>query len=56
MWHPNSSKHKANHRGYNSKPTKKAVKALLYLYEGVSKLPESIKPVMKNQGTQLSLF
>ena len=56
MTHKNTKKHKANHRGYISKPTKKAVNALLNLYKGVSILPEVITPARELSGTQLKLF
>jgi len=56
MGHKNTKKHKANHRGYKSKPTQKAVNALLNFYAGVSKLPEVITPVKAEPGVQLKLF
>lgn len=56
MGHPNSAKHKANHSGYKSKPTKKAVNALLSLYAGISELPEVITPANRQPGVQLKLF
>lgn len=31
-WHPNSAKHKSNHRDYKGRPTKKQVIALLEFY------------------------
>ena len=34
-FHPNSKKHKAEHGGYNSKPTKKEVKANLDFWAGM---------------------
>jgi len=56
MGHLNSAKHRASHSGYKSKPTQKAVNALLNLYAGVSKLPEVITPAKPQPGVQLKLF
>jgi len=56
MGHKNTKKHKANHRGYKSHPSGKAVNALLDLYAGISKLPEVITPTRELPGTQLKLF
>ena len=56
MGHPNSNKHKAKSRGYKSRPTGKAVNALLSLYAGISELPEVITPTKVEPGVQLKLF
>jgi hypothetical protein len=39
-FNPNSAKHKAQHGGYKSKPTKGQVKALLNLYSSCQMLPK----------------
>ena len=56
MGHLNSAKHKANHGGYKSKPSKQSIKALMDLYAGVSIMPEPITPKMASTGNQLKLF
>jgi hypothetical protein len=56
MGHPNTKKHKAKSRGYKSKPTGKAVSALLDLYAGIAELPEVITPTKAEPGVQLKLF
>lgn len=50
-WNPNSRKHKANHRGYKSKPTKQQAMATFNFFDlrGVE-IPAPIAP-----GTQLKL-
>jgi len=37
-WHPNSAKHKANHRGYKGRPTKNQVISLLDFYNPGDKM------------------
>lgn len=54
MWHPNSNKHKAQHRGYKGRPTKKEVNALMGMYAACAKATTS-KPVKKQPGAQLKL-
>jgi hypothetical protein len=52
MWHPNKNKHKAQHRGYKSKPSAAQVDALLgfYAMTGEVKTPQKQQP-----GKQLKL-
>jgi len=53
-WNPNSNKHKAAHKGYKSRPTKKEISNLLSIY--ACKLSEVITPTRKEAGVQLKLF
>jgi|TARA_R110000782_G_scaffold21110_2_gene56895 hypothetical protein len=52
-FNPNSAKHKANHKGYKTKPTQQQVKALLGLYSNNNPQPNTN---FKTQPTQLKLF
>jgi hypothetical protein len=53
-WHPNSNKHKAAHGGYNGKPAKKDVLALLDLYNVANQMAK-VRAVRQEKGTQLKL-
>jgi len=53
-WHPNSNKHKANHCGYKSKPSRKSVLALMNLYAKCSDVAKN-SPTKKQIGIQLKL-
>lgn len=60
-YNPNSKRHKANHGGYRTKPSKAKVKAILNFFDTsdfnkvvvVVEKPEEVKPKL---GTQLELF
>ena len=53
--YPQQKKHKAKHRGYKKKPTKKEVNALMGMYAAIG-TTTTLKPVMKKEGVQLKLF
>jgi len=53
-WNPNSNKHKAVHRGYKSRPTKKAVEALMGMYAAAAEFTR-IMTVKPEPGKQLKL-
>ena len=48
-WNPNSAKHKAQHGGYKSKPTKETVNSLLNLYSACSLIYELGKKLNEEQ-------
>jgi len=53
-WNPNSAKHKAQHCGYNGKPSKGQIKGLLDLYSACATIKEAPK-TKKEIGIQLKL-
>jgi hypothetical protein len=55
-WNPNSRKHRAMHGGYNGKPTKESVSALLGLYSSCQVDKKELVVVNKKESnTQLKL-
>ena len=64
MGHRNTKKHKAQHCGYNSKPSKKEVNALMSLYAGISKVAakaamesflDGVKKGLKKRNSRVTL-
>jgi hypothetical protein len=53
-WHPNSSKHKANHGGYKKRPSQTQINALLEMYN-VNNQMRRIMPVKQEAGAQLKM-